>query len=486
MNKIGKIIELQVETEDLEFSSDGLEMISLVEEPAIGVHWAVFAAEQFVDKQVGESKDDYISRCIPKLIKEGYDEEQSAAICYSSFEENRENDQAMIDGIVDLLIKVEDLDNRLAMAKDVVKDFNEEGILFDLTDFMNRVGFHSFEIDTDGLPNYVDEDEKLKAEEEEYRNRILEMASQSDFGETLDVEMTTYVNLSKSKFETIGEYLRGIDALDLLENSRNNGYEQMPEPSYRYTGSLSPNSRAFCIALIGLNKIYSRGDIADMDRINRGFGPSTGDKNDYNVFEYKGGSFCQHYWEQLRVIKGSNGRNIVISEGPVTGSTTEFKNAGKSNNYGAASPNGVVSNEASIKFSKSWSFAEDDDKHIVTGPAMKSFQMIPRRDDDGNIFHVYFSDETIRKLSEKFLKEHKQNMTDINHSMDANEENTLIESWIVEDPDNDKANALGFNPSKGDWYVSYKINNEDTWKKIKEGELQGFSIAGEFLERNTK
>ena len=67
--------------------------------------------------------------------------------------------------------------------------------------------------------------------------------------------------------------------------------------------------------------------------------------------------------------------------------------------------------------------------------------------------------------------------------MEASEENTLIESWIVEDPANDKANALGFNPSKGDWYVSYKINNRETWDKIKAGELTGFSIAGQFIEK---
>ena len=77
-------------------------------------------------------------------------------------------------------------------------------------------------------------------------------------------------------------------------------------------------------------------------------------------------------------------------------------------------------------------------------------------------------------------------MTDIDHSMEATEENTLIESWIVEDPQMDKSKALGFNPTKGDWYVSYKINNEETWNKIKAGKLNGFSIAGQFLERNTK
>ena len=144
MNKITKIIELQVETENEEFQSEGVAIMSLVSEPAIGVHWAVFAAEQFVDRIAGESQDDYLGRCIPQLISEGYDQETAAAICYSSFEEVERNDKEMVDGIIDLLNKVESLDNRMSMAQDVVKDFKEEGIQFDIVDFMNRIGFHNF------------------------------------------------------------------------------------------------------------------------------------------------------------------------------------------------------------------------------------------------------------------------------------------------------------------------------------------------------
>jgi hypothetical protein len=173
------------------------------------------------------------------------------------------------------------------------------------------------------------------------------------------------------------------------------------------------------------------------------------------------------------VFKAPGGRNIVISEGPVQGDAGEI--AQRSNNWWRMSAE-----------SKEWKFAEDDAQMIITGPAMKAFQLIPRRDDDGNLFHVYFSDKTIKKLSEKFLKDHKQHMTDINHSTEPSEENTLVESWIVEDPEMDKSRAIGFNPSKGDWYVSYKINNKETWKMIKEGKLNGFSIAGQFLERLSK
>jgi len=418
MSKINKIIELQVEVDDVEFEDVGIEIMSLVDRPAIGINWAAFAAHQFVNKIPGESEDDYVGRCIPQLIKEGYDQDEAAAICYGSFENN-----------------------------------------------------------VDSLPKYTDEIGGLKpkvVDLETYQNAILEFASKPEVGEVLDIKTTTYVSLAKENFETISEFLKGIDALDVLGQISASGAQQVPEASYRYVGPSA--ERNFCRALLALGKIYTRNEISLMDGVNFGFGPNG--SNFYSVFDYKGGVNCQHYWEQLRVFRSAGGRNIVISEGPATGL------AGESNNSSEPSPTGYVRNNA--RLSNDFKFAADDDKQIITGPAMRPFQMIPRKDEKtGEVFHVYFTDETVKKLSEKFLREHKQHMTDINHSMDPNEDNTLIESWIVEDPEMDKSAALGFKASKGDWYVSYKINNEDTWKQIKEGKLNGFSIAGQFIERMT-
>ena len=50
----------------------------------------------------------------------------------------------------------------------------------------------------------------------------------------------------------------------------------------------------------------------------------------------------------------------------------------------------------------------------------------------------------------------------------------------------DKSKSLGFNVPAGTWMTSYKINDFETWNKIKSGELNGFSIAGNFIERASK
>ena len=545
MSIINKIVELKAEIDGIEFDDIAVEIMSLVEAPAIGVNWAAFAAHQFVDAIPGESKDNYLGRCIPQLIKEGYTQDEAAAICYDSYAEDTTCPAATQDIATNLknrqnainvahygplnpnlpneeywTAKGKQFNTTAEAAKQSLcancSFFNvgpkveaciasgigtEGGDPMDVID-AGQLGYcEAFDfkcaskrtcdawvaggpvtmgtdsgINTNGLPDYVDElGTKPKIVKEiEFHNAVLEFASKPEVGEVLDIANTTFVNLAKQEFETVTEFLRGIDALDILSQLSGSGAQQVPEPSYRYTGPGA--QRNFCRALMALNKIYTRNEISMMDGVNFGFGPNG--SNFYSIFDYKGGVNCQHYWEQLRVFRTAGGQNIVISEGPAVGL------AGESCNSSEPSPTGYIRNNA--RLSSEWTFAADEDQHIITGPAMRPWQMIPRKDEKtGEIFHVYFSADTVKKLSEKFLKEHKQHMTDINHSMNPNEENTLIESWIVEDPTMDKSVALGFEPAKGDWYVSYKINNEETWNQIKEGKLKGFSIAGQFIERTT-
>ena len=71
-----------------EDSEQGLDFISLVDEPAILEKGLAFASHQvFVKPTAGEDKDTFIQRCIPVLINEGKDQEQAAAICYSYWDD---------------------------------------------------------------------------------------------------------------------------------------------------------------------------------------------------------------------------------------------------------------------------------------------------------------------------------------------------------------------------------------------------------------
>ncbi len=64
--------------------------------------------------------------------------------------------------------------------------------------------------------------------------------------------------------------------------------------------------------------------------------------------------------------------------------------------------------------------------------------------------------------------------------------NYLIELWIVENPQNDKSNELGFkNLPKGSLMASYKITDENYWNnEVMTGNVKGFSLEGFLINTN--
>ena len=127
-------------------------------------------------------------------------------------------------------------------------------------------------------------------------------------------------------------------------------------------------------------------------------------------------------------------------------------------------------------------FATDNEKHIVLGPAMIPDQKIFRKDNQGNPYYVFFSPETIKMIAEKYMKNKYIDNNDQMHDGKAVKDVYVIESWIKEDQ-NDKSNKYGFeNLPVGTWFVSMKVNNPEIWSKVKDGQLNGFSVSGFFNE----
>ena len=60
---------------------------------------------------------------------------------------------------------------------------------------------------------------------------------------------------------------------------------------------------------------------------------------------------------------------------------------------------------------------------------------------------------------------------------------TIVESWIVEDPQKDKTALYGMDVPKGTWMVSMKVDDKEIYNKAKEGTIKGFSIEGFFADR---
>lgn len=133
-------------------------------------------------------------------------------------------------------------------------------------------------------------------------------------------------------------------------------------------------------------------------------------------------------------------------------------------------------------------FLESNEKHLVVGAALIPGKDIYRNDGEHE-YYINFSKESIEKMSQDFMKEYRQHEVKTDHDEVANEV-YVVESWIVTDSYKDKSNALGITVPEGSWMVSMKVNNIETWDRIKAGELKGFSVESvvsleEFSKQNS-
>ena len=124
----------------------------------------------------------------------------------------------------------------------------------------------------------------------------------------------------------------------------------------------------------------------------------------------------------------------------------------------------------------------DEDKRILMGPALIPDKSIYRRNDDGQEYYIYFSQNTVRKASELFFKKSNHRNATFEHKDKINGV-TFVESWIVENKDKDKTALYGMDVPVGTWMVSAKIDDEELYQKAKSGEVKGFSIEGYFADR---
>jgi hypothetical protein len=124
------------------------------------------------------------------------------------------------------------------------------------------------------------------------------------------------------------------------------------------------------------------------------------------------------------------------------------------------------------------------EQRLVVGPAMIPDKMIIRRNEiTGEIYYVYFTAETIKKLQQKFMQEKLLDKTNIEHGRKFLNNVDVVESWIVEDQQKDKQQVFGMDYPKGTWMITIKVTDDATWEKVKDGKLKGFSVQGYFLEK---
>jgi len=142
----------------------------------------------------------------------------------------------------------------------------------------------------------------------------------------------------------------------------------------------------------------------------------------------------------------------------------------------------------SVNKEATYGFAAIEEQQILIGPAMIPGKLIPRKDENGDTYFVYFTKDTIKKIAYKAMKDKVIDRVNIEHnSGELVDDVYLIESWIVVNPATDKSREYGLHPTEGTWMVMYKVDNLDVWQGyVVPGLIRGFSIEGYFTEELIK
>jgi predicted glutamine amidotransferase len=116
----------------------------------------------------------------------------------------------------------------------------------------------------------------------------------------------------------------------------------------------------------------------------------------------------------------------------------------------------------------------NDEKQEVVGPIMIPNKEILRFSPENGYYYVRFTEETIRDIMYNYSKKGLFNEFGIHHEYDTDEV-VMLEVWMKES-DNDKSKDYGYDLPNGTVFVKAKIESNELFSAIKNGEVNGFSI----------
>jgi len=447
-------------------------------------------------------------------------------------------DKEMVDGIVELLIKVEDLDNRKQLVIDTIKDFDEQGTIYDLDDFLERVNVtlsEDFEPQVEkyleelfDFLGYIDELPIYSTREEAEEVSVIAgcsgahehlvgdltvwmpcMEHEPEWDDVLQEAYEAWLESKMKSWDSLGDegksklldYLDSVafdapkDKFNFIKESdikavgKDLGTSFLDTPTtkirYQYDAVSGPgvqnNTRDFCRILMdrytSQGKVFRKEDINNMSfaGVNTGFGPNGIDQ--YNIFLYRGGNNCRHTWKQVLYT--------ISSDDTWDNTTKEVKSIAELQKIIAPRVPQSALVETPLGIGTEFSKQEFADQQIVAGPFMIPKKLIYRKDDSGE-YYVYFSDETIQKIAYKYMQNKYTDSTNLEHQESIGLKDVfVVESWLVADPKRDKSLIYsgGEEYPKGTWYGLMKVKNKEIWDNyVKTGFVKGFSVEGFFID----
>jgi hypothetical protein len=119
----------------------------------------------------------------------------------------------------------------------------------------------------------------------------------------------------------------------------------------------------------------------------------------------------------------------------------------------------------------------DNTKMRIVAPAMIPMDIY--RNDEGDEYFVSFTAEEIEKIHSKFMSNlSNKDVFNIEHDAENKVPAYILEAWIVEDPNTDKAKAYGIDVPKGTLMLTAQVTDETYYNELVSNGQVGFSIEG--------
>jgi hypothetical protein len=247
---------------------------------------------------------------------------------------------------------------------------------------------------------------------------------------------------------------------------------------YKYSGPKDSKNRTFCRQVLDKDLLFRLEDINNMSLSgeNEEFGT-------YDIFAYKGSYNCRHSWIQKFYRREVNAETAKRSA-QTNKSWQDVIGGPRSQEAAQTNPKSrtLTEVEAGVPAGEFQFKAVKGEERVLMGPLMIPDKLIPRIDEEGNKYYVFFDDIGIQKLSYKMITNKLIDSVNIEHDPDRKVDDvSLVETWLSEDPEKDKSSLYGYNLPKGTWFAKYKVNNDSIWEEyIKTGRVKGFSVEGIF------
>jgi len=252
-------------------------------------------------------------------------------------------------------------------------------------------------------------------------------------------------------------------------------------------------TRRFCREMVNANKTYR---LEDINRILNGFQQygKTGDNWGNTMFKF-GGPNCNHIFVKITYQevfkKGEKKYNTVDEQNRddaaiIAGSNLNQKTADNPSPQTIRRAGlGMFSSEEIQKFND-----ELATQYLMAGAVLIPDKLIYRLDPNTKEeYQIFFSKESVKKIAFKYMRDKNTTNTNIEHNPKQTlNDVTLVESWIVTDPLNDKSNQYGFTCEEGTWFgiVDCSKNQKFFNEYVKKGKVLGFSLEGFFESKLVK